>query len=808
MTGRRPAFLVRAALVLWLPLAVAPAALRAQAPPPAPGATAAVAAASESLRLAEGLLARGFHDLARKELAAVLERRPPPETAARARLLLIECLRAEGKASEVLAEIERFRQEWPGHPRSGAVELVRGEQLLALGREAEAGRVLAPLASAADPNLQDGARYHLARLAEAAGRTAEAAERYAAFRGLPAPAERPYVAYAWLSEGLFLRRQGDRAGAAAAWNRLAAAAAAPAAVRAEALFRLGEMAFAQGDHRAAATADERLLREWPASAWDAEARRRLAWAHYHLRDFAGAQTQVIHWAADHPAAGVEDRLFLAALCQAGVGRVPEALAAMRQLLARPGLPASYAIPARRQVAAWLATLGRTAEAVAEAKAFLAAHPAAPERADVAYFAGEALARAGSWAEAEPWLRQALAAAGPSWTFWPAAPARLEECLRRTGRLPAAAAAYRELAQRGELAGRPGFLLRAGQLAREAGAAAAAAADFAAVRERHAGAPEAVTATVELAQLEADRGDFAAAELIVAELLERLPAAQSEQRSRLQLFAGWLAYSRKEYAVAVERFRRLVDAKPPPAVAVEAKRYLATALLDGGNDAEARTLFAELLKDEAAPPWPDPLLARVEELFFRQGRLAEAALACRRLKLAADPQMAGRGRLRLAAALFAGGDAAAARAELAPLLAEAAPPAFRKEALALAGDLDAAAGRTDQAVLAYTAALQPPSPARGEAGARARLGLASIHFREGRLELALEQAVGAFVLENDPVFTPQAMLLAVRILQRQGRTQEARTTWRELLQRFPVAAESLRDDPEIRPLAAAAAPPGA
>jgi len=133
---------------------------------------------------------------------------------------------------------------------------------------------------------------------------------------------------------------------------------------------------------------------------------------------------------------------------------------------------------------------------------------------------------------------------------------------------------------------------------------------------------------------------------------------------------------------------------------------------------------------------------------------------------------------------------------------ALPEPLRRELLSLLGELDAAAGQDDRAAGLFNEVLRPPAPARGEAGARARLGLARLYAKEGRTRQALEQAVGAFVLESDPAYTPPAMLLAVDLFVKDGKPADAVATWNELRQRYPAFAESRRDDPAVRALPAA------
>lgn len=814
-----------AAIRLFLGLAAVaalrtPAAENAAAGAPAPDPVPAATTAEENpLRLAEGLQGRGFYDLALQEIGRVAAGNPSPETAARAALLRVECLRGQGKTAEALDAVRQFQHDWPQHPRTPALLLVRAELLVQAGKTAEAAQQLEALRAQADSGIQESAGFQLARLALQRQDTAAALAFLEPLAARPPDAKFPCRAYALLSAGIVHQQRGETAAATAAFTRLADAAGAPAELRAEAVFRLGELAFLQTDFATAQTWYGRLLSgkdAEKAGAWGREAKRRLAWCRFYARDYAGAQADIAAWEKLVPAgAGATERDYLTALCRAGIGRHAEALALLEALLKSGTLSPDYQPLVRFQRIFCLTALERWEEAFQAARDFRQLHPQTPERADVAYFAGVAARHLGRQEDAGQAFQEALAAAPPGWTFFRDASLQLTDTFLALNRPRDAAAVFRTLGATSGVEGRAALLLKAGDLELGAGQTDAAAADFAKLRQNFPQAPEFQAATLKLARIEADRQNYAAAAGLVKELLA---AGDAQDQGRMLLFSGFLAHVQQRYAEAETPFRQVL-ARPDtgPALAAEAKYYLAATLLENNREPEGLALFAELLAlpDEFRPAFPDPLLLRLQEAFYQYRRLDDSLRVCRRLMDSPSPETAARGRLQQARVLAAQNQAEAAAAALEPLLkppaadsrpgTPAPPPVVRKEALALSGDLYAAAGQADRAVTAFTEALRPPAPARGEAGARARLGLARIFVKEGHDAQALEQAVSAFVLENDPVFTPQAMFLAVEILVRQGKTAEAGTTWAELRQRFPVFAESRKQEPAVKTLAAEPAP---
>jgi len=120
-------------------------------------------------------------------------------------------------------------------------------------------------------------------------------------------------------------------------------------------------------------------------------------------------------------------------------------------------------------------------------------------------------------------------------------------------------------------------------------------------------------------------------------------------------------------------------------------------------------------------------------------------------------------------------------------------------------LDLLANRHDRAVTRFQDCLRLPE-SHGEPATRARTGLAELFRLEKHPDQALQQAVSAFVLGDDPRYTPKAMLLAAVILLEQHKTAEAVTTWSELEQRYPAFAGTHRADAALAPLFKKPAPP--
>jgi tetratricopeptide (TPR) repeat protein len=477
------------------------------------------------------------------------------------------------------------------------------------------------------------------------------------------------------------------------------------------------------------------------------------------------------------------------------------------MLGRQELPDEYRRLARYQVLCCLLALEKTDEALQEAQAFLRDYPKAAERADVSYFAADAAIRKGDAALAVQQLRQALDTAPGGWMFLEAAATRLTDTLKKDNQAKEAAAVYRMLAGRAGITQPSRMLLNAANLEETRGDVPAAMADLQRLREQFAAvATDYREATLRLARLHADQSRFAEAAALIQDLVKR---EQGQDQNRLRLFSAYLAYLEQKLPDAESQFRQvLAVAGLDPAVAAEANYYLAATLLEMNREPEALTLFAAVLKlpDAVRPHVPDVFLDRLVKLFFAQGQMAECEAICRRLTASANPALGLRARLMLGRVLFGQNRKAEAKTVLEQLVGQleadgtATAAALRRDVLAVLGDVYRADGQNDQAVNAFQACLAGPGGS-GEYAAGARCGLAQIFLQEGRANQALQQATAAFVMGNDPVYAPQAMLLAIQILVKQGKHAEALTTWKELAIRFPAVAEARKGEPLVAALLA-------
>ncbi|PSQ98789.1 MAG: hypothetical protein BRD48_06020 [Bacteroidetes bacterium QS_9_68_14] len=187
-----------------------------------------------------------------------------------------------GAAAEGFAA---FAERFPESPRRPDAQYRRGRALLAAGRPAEAARVLGRVTAEAPDGFEQraAARYVRSRaLQQAGGRDADAlaALDEALAAGLPAE----LAAQARFEQGQLLLRAGRPAEAAdafAAYRRQA-----PEGERvAEALYRAAEARYRTGAFAEAARGYQRYLREYPEGSYAEAARYGLAWAAFQQENY-------------------------------------------------------------------------------------------------------------------------------------------------------------------------------------------------------------------------------------------------------------------------------------------------------------------------------------------------------------------------------------------------------------------------------------------------------------------------------------------------------------------------------------------
>lgn len=760
----------------------------------------------DQFRFAEGLLSRKFYDMAEPEFRVFIEKFADHELAPHAMFRLIECLRSQGKSSATLSHINQFQARWPEHELAPKLFLWKGELLLQEEKLGPAASCFKRLIISDDSVTQEASLYFLAQCYAQQEKSALALKTYAKIADKPFDDTHVYRPYALFSLARAAQLNGEFEAAKKGFARLKDEKHVPPGIREEAVYRLAEAMFLEQAYQKAIELYELLLVDYPEGAFGREARKRRTWAHFSLNDFAKAVELAKDWRNRYGDLFDYEMDYVHGTGLTRLGFFRESLPYFARLGSDERVPEEYALLARYQELYGLLRLERYEETAKRAALFVSDYPKAVQVADVLYFAGEAFFHLKRYEQAIAELRRGLSRHVGQWAYYGDAQLRLTEALENLGRFREAARVYRSLSEHPAVEQKAYFRLKAGECERKAGDLSAAVSDFEKLLADFADAEEeARSAVLHLGELYSQRGDYGRAVQLLEKLLTR---DRPPEKARLLFYLGYLHYQQKAYEKARSYLHEALKQEDIGTVAVNANYFLAGSLLELKKNEEALRLFAELLTlpVEERPPFAVSLLFRIDLLYYARHQYDVSETVCRWLLIRDDPEVLCRTTLRLAQILMAQNRLEEAQETLEALLSRLTDvgatlpqrPFAREEVQSLLGEVLLLRGERDRAVGVFERCLAKPGLPEGPV-TRCRWGLAQILKDEGRLLQALHYAVNAFVLSNDPIYTPRTMFLAVEILVALGKLDEAMTTWRELRERFPSFAEQKRNEPVIRKL---------
>lgn len=753
-------------------------------------ATSAAAAAESKYLFARGLLHRRFHDMAADEFRGFLADYSNHELAPQAARGLVKSLQGMGRTEDALAEIEVIRTTWPTHAVVQEIMLDKGYLLLQLNRPDEAGKAFSTLTSSPDSEVQEAALYFLAQANEKTGDAQQAMRIYLSLASKPLDSVhryRPYAVYAVMSSEV----QADLDRAAKRLEKLLASPDVEPSMKEQALFLCADKAWQRRDHEMAGKLYGQIADRFPDSPKISLALK----GSLRVMHAAGLPEECAEFARKlRLRDDLRDDPEVAFMLASALLRLRQPAAAeglLRQLGDHPEIWPEL----RRQ-----ALLLRL-QALLESRRFEDAIAAAGELGEPAATAQDLAAAAYFRGVAEFELERYEAAAaslsgvaGGDATGAEAVAARdharhlLAVCLGRLGRRQEAAVFYRLLA--GEAPFDPlraNHLLSAALEEEGAGDFPAAIGDCEKVL---AGTPpesrESLAAVNALVRLSFKLGEFKRTIEVLGGLVGR---TRGETRSKTRLTLALALLQADRLDEADQQIAAAVQEGATGKIAAELHFVRVRLALKKDDMAAALDHFSTVwaMPEATHPDWVPAIMLRLQEEFYRRGDYATSEAICRKLLDMApevDPYIPG---VRRAEILLATNRLDEAKELLDGLAGNQADPGRSAEILSLIGEILLRQERHDLAFRAFERSLEKGGGG-SRANVRARWGMAMLLKREGRDDDALRQAVGAFVLGDDPFYTPRAMFLAVEILRGKNQLDEAETTWRELEKRFPEFAE--------------------
>lgn len=755
-----------------------------------------------------GLLRREFYDLAEPQFRLYMERYPDDALVQQSRLYLIECLRGQGKKDAMLAEIAAFKASYPANGNDETLSLLEAETLFGSEQFERSRDVFATLLGSKSEVRAEQARYFWGQCQLKLGQVEDAVEAFRQLSGKPFADEYVYRPYAVHTLAWLALQRGHYSEAVANFTRLQAGSGVPPSLVESACYRLAEALLGTGQDAEALAAYEKYIASYPNGQHGQEARRRRIELLSRRSEHARVVALINEWQQLYPQ--VVDRAldFIYAQSLLETGDFERAQYYFERLGNEPSVAEDVRRVARAYTINCLFMAGQFAVVDDYARAFLADYPTALERGSVLLWRARAALETGRLDDALQASKEAVGLYQNDLAQAVPANEVLVLILSRQEKWSEAAQVLRELAKKPGVPDPARLQLRAVEIAYKAKDLAQAKADGLQLLDNYPGEREHVRATKQiLMRIGLETKDHDSAKRYAEELMDG--AAVDEQVLLAQTLAV-LHYNLGDSAQAIVVLREMLS-RPglPERNVLSMKQFLGRILLESGLQREALPVFSDLLHH------PDVKVRRellTVGLLFQLGEASEkqqdyglAELAWQEVISRQDAVWTRRAELRLAQTLSQKGQLEQAQKKLwemeKNIVADAVGLAdYGQELYSLLAEIELSLGHQDQALLCAGKALKTAGADDVRQLTRARWVMAKILFEDEKSpSQALPYAVKCFILAEDDVYSPRAMLLATQIFLALDRRKDAMATWRELEAKYPSWAAAQRSQEYIKAL---------
>lgn len=738
----------------------------------------------DRVRLADGLFARGLHDLALTEYQTLLDEYPAFE--GRATLLFragesARALNRDERASALYREAVSVGGDTPAAHRARLRLLdqaYRADEFSTARRRARELLALSP-----EPLLAASALHTLGaaslRLEDVEG------AREAFTRLVASYPDDPVAAYAALS---LARMEPPGSEARREWYRAVVRNPPNPEMEVEGLWGLARLESDLGNTTEAANLYKRLWDEHPGRSRVRQGALHIAWAFFQDGRHGAALEVASQTPDERKADHLDSWLYLEAVSLRETGEPDAAIARYQRMLEEtPG--SRFRAPAAFDLALLLSQRGEHEKVLPLARDLMTLPD---RRADAFWLLAESARLAGEHGDALNWY-QALARMEEEPER--AADARWQRALliRQTNR-PAAAEVFRDFARRHASDPRAGAALRAaGSLFLERDERDTAISMWAEALSKEPDASEAPELEYQTALLLMAREDTREAIRRFRSVVERDPPVP--RRGEAAYWLGTLL-DQTRASGAETALRLALEHDLPRDKSLRAKFRLGAMLRRDGDDEAAFEAFLPLLTSPGNAGVPDSLLVwmnlHVRDHGEGDTRRAVAEAMVKDTRRAETREL---GHYALAAlAAEQGRHAEAARNWRAGLAFESETPESAEARLRL-GDALLETGANAEAAEAYGDASRLASRLNLEdLHARALLALGKTHGRMGAWEESARFYLGMAVLYDDPERSPAALHAASEAFDKAGRADDAARAREELRRRYPETAARILSEP--------------
>jgi len=747
---------------------------------------------------AAGLMQRNFHDLALPQLKIFLQRYPEHERAKEAQRLLIHCCHALNKPAETLAGIAQFRSRWPKDPLNEQFSVMAAVIRYHQGDFAGALQAYTELSKSENAQIAETGLYYQGQCYLQLKQDGEAFATLKVLAERPLQNEFPYRPYAaFYIAGEFLK-QGDLKAAGVLYRKISGGRDLPEEMREKALLRVADLEYEARDFTAALASYEEYILAFPAGSFQQQVRRQRLICAYRLQDFARVADLGKDWQTRYPQSADFELELMLAESLIELKRYEEALALYGKVGQNKKTPEQYRFPALLQELTCLSILERHQELLLKGQKLIGEFPNCPEKGRILFQIGKAAQSLKQQSEAEKFLRGAMEFfVGEKELFLTAADA-LSKSLEAGEKWSEAALVSRRISEKVPLQLQAAYRLQAAQFEFKQENWAAVRTEVDLIRRQWPDQKEILVDALQLhvnACLALDEYEAARENL---ELLQELLEPRSRGPVGL-LLATVLLHLNRDLEAGVVLKKTLALPELERDLLVQLQVLLLRLQLQHDEEEEALPLIEQLLlltEKEQKEKVSADLWHAGGALLSRHGRYEQAEKALRlSLSTKADGELQAQSGLLLAEILILHNRYEEAGALLNNIRERnlQSGQASGAELASLLAELNLHLKRPDQAFAAAEQCFSATDPGSLRALTRARWVMAKLLFEvEKDAKNALPYSIKCFVLADDPLYSPKAMELAIAIYRALGNETDARTTWSELKQRYPVWAAGLQN----------------
>lgn len=798
-----PRFLSAAALALSL-LAASPAG--AQEPPAPADATEPGAApvappaeapmseddrmASDMYLLASGLYAREMWVPAARKYRELIRAYPRYKKIPEAYYYLAQVsleLKDAASARDCFAQL---RAQYPGHPLTHRGNLNEAILLIQANNLKQAIQLLDGLPlDGKDIQYEERVLYYRGVALYSLEQYTEAAANLELLAARPIAAGHDLRLHGRLNLAYLRLKQDDADSARALFQEIAGSDITPVEMRADARFRLADIAYRKGEHQDAADSYAAFITDFPTSEQVPQARISMAWCYYYRQQWQ----QVLDSFRPNPGERIaqnDQTLFLRSAALVKLNKPEPALPLLRQISSdyagSPWCPA-----AELTLVEALYALRLFNESATEAERLLKQNPRHKFALDLMAYAARAYVEQEDWANAARLYAAGLQTYPTRWPDREHSLRALAYAYQQLQQNDKAIAIFKQLYETVSEADKPGVLMRLADIESNAKNLEQARGYYVQVVTEYPKSDLVPLARLNIADLlyRQDKLDESLTQLDA--FLKESP--NHELAPKALYLRGSVQFHREKLDLAVaDLTAALQQAFPEQAFA---RLILAYAYWQQKKEAEALEQFGLVMDQDAVFQQVRPeFMAVIADRFLERNQVAAAERIYTQLSTHESAEsrydgLLGLGRIATLRHKF---DVAETNfREASDVLPNA--PAKQAQVQALLGEVYRQDNQAAKALIAFTEALARPAP-DARTVALAHYGTAELLAARNDLKNAEDHAASAYLLADDPYYSPRAMLLHMRLAMKMDHRKYALTAWKGLREKYPLAYAAFRDDP--------------